>query len=188
MLLKGCTKVPIISAKKTEEAVLNKSLKEQIEAEEKKISKYVVTIHTEVKAKFSHKEINVDLKAQNEYMNKFIMEKLEIAPIPYEGGFMYSFTDFNKIDSVLKILFKVLHSTTPLDYSICIQAGEQTPENIRQLNKLISLKHFGKITMAADTSYRYRYNETHRYQTSQIGVFQYGDKTLEVHEFKQFEI
>ena len=42
--------------------------------------------------------------------------------------------------------------------------------------------------MAADTSYRYRYNETHRYQTSQIGVFQYGDKTLEVHEFKQFEI
>ena len=43
-------------------------------------------------------------------------------------------------------------------------------------------------TMAADTSYRYRYNETHRYQTSQIGVFQYGDKTLEVHEFKQFEI
>ena len=116
------------------------------------------------------------------------MEKLEIAPIPYDGGFMYSFTDFNKIDSVLKILFKVLHSTTPLDYSICIQAGEQTPENIRQLNKLISLKHFGKITMAADTSYRYRYNETHRYQTSQIGVFQYGDKTLEVHEFKQFEI
>lgn len=188
MLLEGFVqKYPYI-CKKTEEAVLNKSLKEQIEAEEKKISKYVVTIHTEVKAKFSHKEINVDLKAQNEYMNKFIMEKLEIAPIPYEGGFMYSFTDFNKIDSVLKILFKVLHSTTPLDYSICIQAGEQTPENIRQLNKLISLKHFGKITMAADTSYRYRYNETHRYQTSQIGVFQYGDKTLEVHEFKQFEI
>ncbi len=186
--LEGLYKSTHYICKKTEEAVLNKSLKEQIEAEEKKISKYVVTIHTEVKAKFSHKEINVDLKAQNEYMNKFIMEKLEIAPIPYEGGFMYSFTDFNKIDSVLKILFKVLHSTTPLDYSICIQAGEQTPENIRQLNKLISLKHFGKITMAADTSYRYRYNETHRYQTSQIGVFQYGDKTLEVHEFKQFEI
>ena len=47
---------------------------------------------------------------------------------------------------------------------------------------------YTSITMAADTSYRYRYNETHRYQTSQIGVFQYGDKTLEVHEFKQFEI
>lgn len=173
--------------KRTEEALLNKTLKEQLEAEEKKISKYVVTIHTEIKSKFSHKEISVDLDAQNEYMNKFITEKLDIAPIPYEGGFMYSFTDFNKIDGVLAVLFKVLSSSTPINYAICIQAGEQTPNNMKQLSKLISLKHFGAITMAADTAYRYRYNETHGYQTSQIGVFQYEDKTLEVHEFKQFE-
>ena len=39
--------------------------------------------------------------------------------------------------------------------------------------------------MAADTAYRYRYNETHKYQTAQVGVFQNGDSTLEVHEFKE---
>ena len=83
------------------------------------------------------------------------------------------------------MFFKVLHSTAPIEYAICVQvlSGQ---EQINELNKLISLKHFGKITMAADTSYRYRYNQFHRYQTSQIGIFQNGNKTLEVHEFKEF--
>ena len=99
----------------------------------------------------------------------------------YDGGFLYQFNSFNEIDSVLDTLFKVIHSNAPLDYSICIQAGE----DMRQLVKLMDLKNFGKITMAADTSYRYRFNASHRYATSQIGVFQFENRTLEVHEFNE---
>lgn len=168
--------------KKTQEIALNKELRDNIEKEEKSINKYVVTIHTRVRTNFDHREINVDLDKQNELMIDFIKSKLGIKPMIFEEGFMYMFNNYGKIDDVLDVLFKVLHASTPISYAICIQAGDNLP----QLKKLISLKNFGKITMAADTSYRYRFNVTHRYQTSQIGVFQNDDKTIEVHEFKEF--
>ena len=114
-------------------------------------------------------------------MNKFISEKTSVKAMMFDGGFLYNFIDFDKIDTVLDVLFKVLHSSAPIDYAICIQSGD----NIEQLKKLSSLNHFGMISMAADTAYRYKYNETHRYQTAQVGVFQNGDRTLEVHEFKE---
>ena len=168
--------------KKTQEIALNKELRDSIEREERSINKYVVTIHTKVKPNFSHKGINVDLEQQNGMMVDFIKNKLGVKPMIFEEGFMYNFDNYGRIDSVLEVLFKVMHGSTPIDYAICIQAGDNMP----QLRKLISLKNFGKITMAADTSYRYRFNATHRYQTSQIGVFQNGDKTIEVHEFREF--
>lgn len=185
-IVEGAYRSTHFICKKTEEAIMNKGFKEKIEAEEKKISEYFVTIHTRVKPKFSHNNLNIDINAQNEYMNNFITEKLGVKPESFDEGFMYSFNNYNKIDNVLQILFKVLHSTTPLDYAICIQAGDMTQNNLKQIRKLIKLQQFGKIIMAADTSYRYRFNNCHRYQTSQIGVFQYENKTLEVHEFKEF--
>lgn len=169
-------------SKKTQELALNKKLKDDIEKEEKSINKYVVTIHTRVKAQFSHKEIVIDLDQQNKLMVDFIKEKLGLNPMLFEGGYMYKFDNYNKIDGVLEVLFKVLHGATPISYAICIQAGD----NMQQLKKLISLKNFGKITMAADTAYRYRFNVTHKYQTSQLGVFLDNDKTIEVHEFLEF--
>lgn len=171
--------------KKTEELVINKNLKDRITKEEKKIRNYVITVHTQIKPKFNHKEININLDEQNKLMVEFLEEKLSKKSEEYDGGYRYTFDDFDKIDAVLEVFFKVLHSTAPIEYAICVQvlSGQ---EQINELKKLISLKHFGKITMAADTSYRYRYNQFHRYQTSQIGIFQNGDKTLEVHEFKEF--
>ena len=125
--------------------------------------------------------MNVNLDEQNKLMNKFISEKTAVIPMMMNGGFLYEFMDFDKIDTVLDVLFKVLHSSAPLDYAICVQSGD----NMEQLTKLSTLNHFGMISMAADTAYRYRFNETHRYQTTQVGVFQNGDRTLEVHEFKE---
>ncbi len=168
--------------KKTKEIALNKELKENITREEKSINKYVVVINTKIKPKYTHKDINIDLGEQNELMIDFIKQKLSLEPVVSEEGFMYTFKDYSRIDKVLEVLFKVLKSSAPIDYAICIQVGN----NMQQLRKLISLEHYGKITMAADTSYRYRYNDFHRYQTSQIGIFQYGDKTIEVHEFREF--
>ena len=128
-----------------------------------------------------NKELNVNLDEQNKLMNEFISEKTAVIPMMMNGGFLYEFMDFDKIDTVLDVLFKVLHSNAPIDYAICIQSGD----NMEQLTKLSTLNHFGMISMAADTAYRYKYNETHRYQTAQVGVFQNGDRTLEVHEFKE---
>lgn len=169
------------SCKKVEEKQLNKSLRAALVKEEKKISTYMILIHTAIKARYSHKELNVDIDEQNNLMKEFISNKLSVAPAAFNGGFLYMFDNFDKIDNVLDVMFKVLHSNAPLDYAICIQAGN----NIPQLNKLAELKNFGKITMAADTAYRYRFNETHRYMTGQLGVFQYDERTLEVHEFKE---
>ena len=167
--------------KKAEEKIMNKSLQDNVKKEEKKISKYAILIHTALKKKFSHKELNINIDEQNQLMNKFIAEKTGAHSMNYDGGFLYQFNSFEEIDAVLDVLFKILNSNAPLDYSICIQSGDSLP----QLKKVADLKHFGKVTMAADTAYRYKFNTSHRYGTSQIGIFQNGDTTLEVHEFKE---
>ncbi len=168
--------------KKAQEVQMNKELQSNIIKEEMSINKYVVTVNTVIKSKFSHNEIDIDLQKHNDIMVNFIESRLGVRPVMFAGCYMYNFNEFSKIDSVLSVFFEVLHSSTPLDYAICIQAGE----NLSQLENLIKLRHFGKITMAADTSYRYRFNAIHRYQTSQVGIFQNGSGTLEVHEFLEF--
>lgn len=180
-IAEGAYKSAHFVAKKTQEAIFNKGLKEDIKRQEKKITRYSVLIKTKLKKKYAHAELNIDIDEQNKLMNKFISEKTSVHSMMLDGGFLYNFVDFDKIDVVLDILFKVLHSSAPIDYEICIQSGD----DLEQLKKLASLNHFGLVTMAADTAYRYRYNETHRYQTVQVGVFQNGERTLEVHEFKE---
>ena len=180
-IAEGAYKSAHFVAKKTQEAIFNKELKVNITREEKKIKRYAVLVKTQLKKKYAHAELNVNLDEQNKLMNKFISEKTAVKPMMMNGGFLYEFIDFDKIDTVLDVLFKVLHSNAPIDYAICIQSGD----DMEQLAKLSTLNHFGMISMAADTAYRYKYNETHRYQTAQIGVFQNGDRTLEVHEFKE---
>ena len=167
--------------KKTEEAIINKSLQDHVENQEKKIKKYSILIHTQLKKKYAHEELRIDINEQNKLMNKFLIEKFSIQPMILDGGYLYNFNDFDNIDNVLDVLFKVLKSNAPLNYAICIQVNN----NLEQLKKLASLKQFRKITIAADTAYRYRFNETHRYQTGQIGLYQWNEKTIEVHEFKQ---
>ena len=180
-LIEDAYNTSYLVCKKAEEALLNKTLKANVEREEKRINKYSVAISTTLKPKFSHKELNINIQEQNKLMNKFIIEKTGVQPAVFESGFLYQFNRFDEIDNVLEVLFKVIHSNAPLDYAICIQAGD----DMEQLKKLISLKHYGMISMAADTAYRYKFNETHRYGTTQVGLFQYGERTLEVHEFKE---
>ena len=180
-IIEGLYRSTHFICKKTEETIMNKKFKEDITREEKKVNKYMISVHTVIKPKFSHRELNINIDEQNKLMTEFIEKKLSMKPMFFEGGYLYQFDYFNGIDNVLDVFFKVLHSNAPLDYAICVQSGD----DMEQLKKLISLKHFGKISMAADTSFRYKFNETHRYGTSQIGLFQYGNKTLEVHEFKE---
>ena len=178
-IIEGSVKMFYFASKKAEEFVMNKKLeKHQIDTQ-KKLVTYSVAIKTQLKKKFSHPELNVSIEEQNKLMNEFIVSKTGVKPNIYNGSYVYYFTNFDKIDSVLDILFKLLHSNTPLKYAITIQVGH----NLEQFNQLINMENYDKIVMAADTAYRYRFNETHRYQTTQMGIYQKNQGTIELHEF-----
>ncbi len=166
---------------KTEEFVVNKQLQADAETEQARLTKYNIIIYTELKRNFSKEKLNVNIDEQNKLMNDFIIEKTNTKPLNYRGGFLYQFYDFEKIDDTLDVMFKLINSDAPIRYSISIQVGN----NIEQLEKIADLKHYGSITIAADTCYRYSFNKKRKYTTAQIGLFQYKDDTLELHEFKQ---
>ena len=166
--------------KKTEQTLLNNRMQNETANMELKISKYNVLIKTQIKKKFSHQELAINIEEQNKIMNDYIQKKTSVASIQFNGAFLYQFNNFENIDMVLDVMFKLLNSSAPLDYSISIQVGD----DLKQLGKLVELEHWGKVAIAADTAYRYRFNAAHRYGVSPLGVFQSGDKTLEVHEFK----
>ena len=170
-----------IDHKLAKEKSLNKKLINNIKKEQNKISKYMVLINTQIKKKFSHQENKVNINEQNKTMNNFLYEKLGVKHLAFNGGFLYCFNEFDKIDNVLDILFKILKSNTPLDYEICIQAGD----NLEQLKKLSELQLYNKITMCADTVLRYKCKKSHRYGTYCIGEYQKEDGTIEVHEFQE---
>ena len=163
---------------KIQENKLNKSLeKEQIQ-EQKCLNNYVIYVSTEVKKQFRNS--NIDLKEQNKIMNKFLIEKTGILPEVYEKGFLYKFSDFNNIDSILDVFFKLLNSSAPIDYVIatCVYAKSFEQEQ-EKFKKLIALNFVIKISMFADTAYRYSFNTSQKYQTTQLGLFQKGNETVE---------
>ena len=171
--------------KKASEKSFNRKLEAKVEKEEKQINKYMVLINTKIKKKFNHEEINISIDMQNKLMNEYLNKKTNKTHSIFNGGFLYYFDDFNHIDNVLDVLFKTIKSSSPLDYSICIQAYEDLDSGMANLKKLADLENFGKITFSADTLLRYKYNKSHRYGTQNVGVFQKEDSTIEVHEFKE---
>ena len=168
--------------KKIVENHFNTNLKNKVVSEEIKISDYMILIRTKLKKKFTNSKDKFNIQEQNNLMNRYIFKCTNTKFELYNDGFLYKFDDFNKIDSVLDVMFKIINSTAPLDYSICIQAGN----NISQLDTLAKLEHFGKIVFCADTLLRYKCNNSHRYGTECAGIIQLNEeKTLEIHEFKK---
>ena len=170
--------------KKINENNFNTKLENNQVIEQKYIQKYKVYIKTSIKKKFDHKELNIDINEQNRIMNKFIIEKTGISPINYKDGVLYSFNYFDDVDKTIELLFKLIKSTAPIDYTICVQIiDNNTTQWERKLEKLISLNKLNKILIMSDTAYRYKFNKFHRYGTSQQGLYQDGADTYEVHEF-----
>ena len=155
---------------------------DNIISEETKITNYMIYIKTKLKKKFIHSKDKFNIQQQNNLMNRFIFKCTDTNFELYNDGFLYKFDDFNKIDNVLDVLFRLINSNAPLDYVICIQADD----NIKQLEKLAALEYFGKIVFCADTLLRYKCNKSHRYGTQCAGIVQISeDKTLEIHEFQK---
>ena len=163
------------------EKSFNKKLKNNIKKEQQQINKYMILIHTRIKKKFSHKEISLNLDDLNKQMNDFIKTQTNIQATFYDNGFLYYFDIFDEIDNVLDIMFKLIKSDAPLEYSICIQVGD----DIKKLQNLTSIENYNKITFFADTLLKYKYNKSHRYGTQSIGFYQKDEGTFEIYEFQE---
>ena len=180
-LLEGLYRSARFVCKKTEETLLNKKLSNIQEKQEKKLMDYSVLVNAQLKKKFAHEELNINLQEQIDKLNHYLFEKTSVKNVIFANGYLYNFTNFEDIDKILDILFKARDKFDQLEFAISIQIGN----DLNQLKKLGSLKIFGKIIMAADTAYRYRFNDYHRYQTEQVGQFLCDNKNLEVHEFNE---
>lgn len=174
--------------RKKDETAINKLLKAEMKQMQKKKNVYHVVINTYPKdaSAYAKHYLNVDMNEQNEILLKFLKEKFGRSPANFENGFFYTFEDFENVDDTLEILFKILESKAPIDYAICLQLSTGSQSDDKELLKrLVKIKSVGKIYMVSDTSYRYTYNSRRNYETSQIGVFQEGSGTMELHEFKK---
>ncbi len=169
-----------IKQKRMAEKAFNRSLVKNIVKNEKQVIKYMVLIKTKAKKNFGTDNPNVDMAWQNRLMNDFIYEKTNIKYEVFNGGFLYYFDNFDDINTTLQILFKVLKSTAPIEYAICVQAGL----DLNQLKKLSEFEEYGKIIISADTLFKYKYNKLQIYETEIVGIFQKEEGTLEVHRFK----
>lgn len=165
--------------KKNKEALFNKGLQSTIRNEEKQLNSYSLFIQTRVTKRYINKPNAVDIDAENEKICNILNEKLKTIPVKTWGGLAYSLKNFEDIDSVLEILFTMINSQIPVDFIFCIQIGNST-SNLKQL---VDLQEWGKIIIAADTLCRYRYNNSKKYKTTNVGIFQRKEGILEVHEF-----
>ena len=169
--------------KKIQENNFNKGLIKNQQKEQNLIKKYVVYVSSSVNDKKSYGQ-EVSLVEQNKIMNKFLIEKTSVIPEVFEDGFLYKFNDFDSIDNILDVFYKLLQSNAPLDYLIVVHAYKSDfNSEIENLKKLIALKLVNKMYLSSETSYRYGFNKNKKYETSQLGIFQKDDITIEVLNF-----
>ena len=169
--------------KKIREDKFNNDLIKNQKNEQNLIKKYVVYVSSSVNDKKSYGQ-EVSLDEQNKIMNKFLIEKTSVLPEVFEDGFLYKFNDFESIDNILDVFSKLLQSNSPLDYLIVVHAYKSDfNSEIENLKKLIALKLVNKMYLSSETSYRYGFNKNKKYETSQLGIFQKDDVTIEVLNF-----
>ena len=171
-------------AKKVNENNFNASLDRRQYEEESRINKYMIYVKPQLKSRFSDESFGYKLSELTYEMNKFIINKTEIQPIEYENGFLYTFNNFEAIDSILNIFMKIINSDSPLDYIVCAQITEHNrASDLVKLKYLIDLNMANKIIMLSETAYRYKFNKNKKYKTIQQGLFQKDTGTIEIQSF-----
>ena len=165
--------------KKTNENVFNAKLHNDVKNEEKQTNNYQLYFNTRIPKRYSNRIVDINLTEENKKIQDILNKITKTFPVKKQNGFLYNLNDFEKIDTVLKTLFNIKESYEYIDFIICIQIGN----DFRQLNKLINLEEWGKIIIAADTLCRYEFNDIKNFTTSNVGIFQRENNTLEVHEF-----
>lgn len=170
--------------KKAQENQFNAKLEKNIVNEQTKIRRYYVYASAIIKKKYDNKNFNINLEQQIKEMIKFISSKTAVFPQKFEEGYLYTFENFEDVDTVLEVLFKVLSAQTPLDYNICVQVvSNASGKEKEQVKTLKNLQIHNKIIFMADTKYRYGFNKKQNCKTTQVGVFQNNGESFEVYEF-----
>ncbi|MCQ2754424.1 MAG: hypothetical protein MJ231_05170 [bacterium] len=173
--------------KKHEEKKFNNMLEQNNTNELKKMKKYYVYIVTSPK-KINYLADAINMDEQNKIMNKFLIQQFGFQPQKVEQGFLYEFSDFEKIDDTVGVLFRVIKSTAPIDYNICIDiANNRLEASINRLLYISSLQQQNKIVITSEGVWRYNGNVVKKYNTSQIGLFKKNNDTYELHEFLENE-
>lgn len=170
-------------ARKFEENAFNKTLEIQQNAEQKQINNYKIYIKADIKQKFKNKIYNVNYEEQNIQLNKMLMEKTGVNPTFYENGYLYKFSDFDKIDKTLDLFNNLLKNESYLDYYISVVAFDKNNSNEDILKKIISLKLVNKISTTSNTVYRYNFNKNQKYNAQQVGLFSNENEKFEAYEF-----
>ncbi|MCQ2743995.1 MAG: hypothetical protein MJ230_04270 [bacterium] len=177
----------VLFFKKFKEKSFNKTLTNEQIKEELSIKQYKIFVKTSIKKKFRTEDFNYNLEEQNQIMNEFLIKKTGILPKNFEGGFLYSFNDFSQIDSVLRMFFRLIKSKAPLDYIINVQIDNDNNNGYVNKIKLLSdLEIQNKIIMLTETAYRYRFNDSKKYKTVQLGLYQKISQNIEVCEFIEY--
>ena len=173
-----------MAVKKMKEDNLNQLLQSKQIEEQKQYRSYMIYVSLTKGTVDKFNLQAIDLDEQKNLMNKFLIENLGITPETFEDGFVYRFNKIDDMDSVLETFFKVLHSSAPVKYQICICLNEHNEaQDIAVLKKLISLNITNKICSLSNMAYRYRFLQKQGYNTSLLGVFNTENGSIEVHEF-----
>ena len=170
--------------KKLEEDNFNRQIANEQEKEQKQLKNFVVYVSARIKKNYDNKNFNISLDEHNKKMNKFLIAETLVSPEIYGKGYLYKFSNFENIDKLLAVFFKLLEKNTQFDFVIAVQVYGRNFET-EKLDKLIDLDLTNKITMFADTAYRYKFNEIKSYSIEQIGLFQKGENTLEALYFER---
>jgi len=170
--------------KKVNEMVFNKNLESGIRKTQQKVNRYQIYVTTKLNENNVNKsEATTILLEENKKMNKFLIEKTGIVPAVVRNGFIYSFNDFDQIDTILEIFFKVIQVREHLDYYTCVYLTDNSTNSPTNLEKLSDLNFKNKIITLSDVILRYKYNEKSKYDVSITGVFQKGNESYEVYQF-----
>ena len=165
--------------KKTHENIFNNKLQSIVKNQEKQINDYQLFFQTKIAKRYLNRVKNIDFSKEENKIKNILEKTTETTSIKKLNGFLYCLNDFENIDNILEILFNVIESYEYVDFIICIQIGN----DFRKIKRLIDLQEWGKIIISADTLCRYEYNNVKKYKTTNVGIFQRKENTLEVHEF-----
>ena len=174
-----------IIVKRNQEKQFNKNLNKELVKEQEAIQKYRVYISCEKKEGRNANLIEFDINKQEAELNKFLIQQTGVSPRVYENGFLYCFSKFDDIDSVLEVFFRVLKSKAPVNYVICVQALSRDVNLEEQLKNLIRSHLINKIVMMSDVAWRYGYNTVKKYEVSSLGVFQLDGESFDINSFEE---
>ncbi len=168
---------------KEEEKRINKELHKEIESMNKKISACV--IYLEIKAKDSVKN-KVNIEEQYKLLNQFLYSKTQIIPEKSGYGYVYKFSNIEKIDNYIEYFLKVINSSAPIDYLCILQVIETTYSNaVYDIEKIRNAGIYNKILLNPTTNLRYEHNAVQQYSTGVVGDYVFAGETHSIYELKE---